>query len=234
MKTQTTQSILKFTLCSAVLFALGMAPLAAVSGSQQQAAAKLQTASSSTALSVTDAQEQAQEAAKASRVQPARAVSAPVSHALSAPARKESQPAAPSGTAVVVTATAGTMGLTNYATVGAAFAAINAGTHQGAIDVAITANTTEGATPATLNSSGAGSASYTSVAIHLHPTADGVSVSGNPVTGFGVIQLNGADNVTIDGDNPNSGGTNRDLTISNTAVATVTANSVVRIATSSR
>ena len=115
-----------------------------------------------------------------------------------------------------------------YTTVKLAFDAINAGTHQGAITIDITANTTEGTTPATLNSSGAGSASYTSVL--LRPTADGVSVSGNPAAGFGVIQLKGADNVTIDGDNPNTGGINRNLTVANTAVATVIGNSVIRIA----
>jgi hypothetical protein len=129
---------------------------------------------------------------------------------------------------VSVTATAGTVGPTPYTTVKLAFDAINAGTHQGAITINITANTTEGATPATLNSSGAGAASYTSVLIR--PTADGVSISGNPVTGFGVIQLKGADNVTIDGDNPNTGGTNRNLTINNTTTNTVIANSVIRIA----
>jgi hypothetical protein len=70
---------------------------------------------------------------------------------------------------------------------------------------------------------------YTSVLVR--PTADGVTVSGNPVTGFGVIQLKGADNVTIDGDNPNTSGTNRNLTINNTATNTVIANSCIRIAT---
>ena|GEM_PF-951585 len=130
---------------------------------------------------------------------------------------------------VSVTATAGTTGPTAYTTLKFAFDAINAGTHQGAIVVSITANTTEGTTPATLNSSGAGSASYTS--INIRPTTDGVSVSGNPVTGFGVIQLKGADNVTIDGDNPNTGGTNRNLTVNNTTTATAIANSCIRIAT---
>jgi hypothetical protein len=131
---------------------------------------------------------------------------------------------------VSVTATAGTVGPTPYTTVKLAFDAINAGTHQGAVTVAISANTTEGTTPATLNSNGAGSALYTSVLVQ--PSVDGVSISGNPVTGFGVIQLNGADNVTIDGDNPNTGGTNRNLTVNNTTTATVIANSAIRIATS--
>jgi uncharacterized repeat protein (TIGR01451 family) len=129
---------------------------------------------------------------------------------------------------VIVTATAATTGPSAYASVKAAFDAINAGTHQGAVTVSINSSTTEGATPATLNGSGAGAASYTSVLIR--PVNDGVSVSGNPAGGLGVIQLNGASNVTIDGDNPNTGGTNRNLTISNTASNTTTFNSVIRIA----
>ena len=120
-------------------------------------------------------------------------------------------------------------GAGSYPTLKAAFDAINAGTHTGAITVAIGISTVEGTTPATLNSSGAGAASYTSVLIF--PSADGISVSGNPVTGFGVIQLKGADNVTIDGDNPNTGGTNRNLTVNNTTTTTVIANSCIRIAT---
>ena len=70
----------------------------------------------------------------------------------------------------------------------------------------------EGATPAVLNSSGSGSASYTSVL--LHPTVDGVTITGSGTPASrGVIELTGADNVTIDGDNPNTAGTNRNLTI---------------------
>ncbi|MDL1949233.1 DUF11 domain-containing protein, partial [Acidobacteria bacterium ACD] len=130
---------------------------------------------------------------------------------------------------VNVTATAGTPAAT-YATLKGAFDAINAGTHQGAISIDIAVSTTEGTTPATLNSSGAGPALYTSVVIY--PSADGVSVSGNPAQGFGVIQLKGADNVTIDGDNPGTPGINRDLTIQNTATAATTYGSVIRIANS--
>jgi hypothetical protein len=130
---------------------------------------------------------------------------------------------------VDVTATGGTLSA-SYTTLKLAFDAINAGTHSGTITIGISASTTEGTTPATLNSSGAGSASYTSVLIN--PTVDGVSISGNPVTGFGVIQLNGADNVTIDGDNPNTSGTNRNLSVNNTTTTTVIANSCIRIANS--
>jgi hypothetical protein len=128
---------------------------------------------------------------------------------------------------VNVTATAGTASAT-YATVKGAFDAINAGTHQGVITIGIANSTAEGATPAVLNSSGAGSASYTSILIQ--PTSDGVTVSGASPTGRGVIELNGADNVTINGDNPNTAGINRNLTITNTAANTVTFTSVIRIA----
>jgi len=118
-------------------------------------------------------------------------------------------------------------GATGYTTLGAAVAAINAGTHTGALTIDISANTTEtGAI--VLNSSGAGSASYTSILIR--PVVDGVTISGPTSTGRGLIELNGADNVTIDGDNPNTGGTNRNLTITNTAANTATFTSVIRIA----
>jgi hypothetical protein len=128
---------------------------------------------------------------------------------------------------VTVTATAGTPGPTDYATLQLAVDAINNGTHQGAITVSIVANTTEVAA-VVLNSSGAGSASYTS--INIRPVNDGVTIAGPTVTGRGLIELNGADNVTIDGDNPNTAGINRNLTITNTAANTVTFTSVIRIA----
>src|SRR5205085_4080483 len=130
---------------------------------------------------------------------------------------------------VNVTATAGTASA-SYTTLKGAFDAINAGTHQGAITIDIALSTVEGATPAVLNSNGAGSAVYTSVLIR--PSADGVTVAGATPSGRGVVELNGADNVTIDGDNPNTGGINRNLTIQNTAVATTTFTQAVRIALS--
>ena len=96
----------------------------------------------------------------------------------------------------------------------AAHSAINAGAlPTGAIAIGLCGSTDEGTTPATLNGSGAGSASYTSVLIR--PITTGISVVGNPASGFGVVQLNGADNVTIDG--VNGGG--HTLTIANTTVA---------------
>jgi len=129
---------------------------------------------------------------------------------------------------VTVTATCVVMGPTNYPTLKAAFDAINAGTHQCDIIIDIVSSTNEGATPATLNGSGTLGAHYTSVLIR--PVNDGVSVSGNPASGLGVVQLNGASNVTIDGDNPNTAGVNRNLTIQNTATNTTILGQVVRIA----
>ncbi|MGC2235789.1 MAG: hypothetical protein WA584_06485 [Pyrinomonadaceae bacterium] len=115
----------------------------------------------------------------------------------------------------------------SYPTLKDAFDAINAGTHTGGVTVDIVNSTTETA-PAVLNSSGAGSASYTSVTIR--PTNDAVTVAGATATGRGLIELNGADNVTIDGDNAGTGGTNRNLTLQNTAANTIAFNSVIRIA----
>lgn len=123
-------------------------------------------------------------------------------------------------------------GTTTYANLKLAFDQINLGTHTGAITINITgAGTyTDPAAPAVLNSTGIGAANYTSVLIR--PTADGVIIKATTVLGRGVIELNAADNVTIDGDNPNTGGTNRNLTIQNLAAATITYTSVVRVMTS--
>lgn len=127
-----------------------------------------------------------------------------------------------------VVATAG-LPFASYTTLSAAFAAINAGTHMGNIAIGISASTIE-AGACVLNSSSAGAASYTAVAIS--PTVDGVSISGSTTTGRGLIELNGADLVTIDGDNPNTAGVNRNLSIVNTAANTITFTSCVRIASS--
>jgi hypothetical protein len=128
---------------------------------------------------------------------------------------------------VSLTATTGTTTGT-FTTLKAAFDAINAGTHRGDIVINISTNTTETVAPCVLQSSGAGAASYTSVLIQ--PSNNAVTVSGSTVTGRGLIELAGADNVTINGDNPFTAGTNRNLTITNTATSTITYTSAVRIA----
>jgi hypothetical protein len=106
---------------------------------------------------------------------------------------------------VSLTATSGAA-TGSFTTLKAAFDAINAGTHKGAINISITANTTETAA-AVLNSSG-GSSSYSSVIIK---PAAGVNATITGSSTGAVLVLNGADNVTIDGSNT-SGGTTRNLT----------------------
>ena len=130
---------------------------------------------------------------------------------------------------VTLTATAGNLA-GSFNTLKQAFDAINTGRHNGNIVININANTIEGTTPAVLNSNNADPASY--ISIIIRPTVNGLTITGNPAAGFGVIELNGADNVTIDGDNPNVGGTNRNLTVNNTNTNTATGNSCIRIATS--
>ena len=120
-----------------------------------------------------------------------------------------------SGSAQVsVTATAGTTGPSSYTTLKAAFDAINAGTHKGAITISISGNTTETAIASLLASSG--TSSYTSVLIK--PAAGTTPV----ITGSGAvtIKLMGADNVTIDGSNT-AGGSTRDLSLINSGASGV-------------
>lgn len=115
---------------------------------------------------------------------------------------------------VSVTATVGTTGPVTYGTLKLAFDAINSGTHQGIIQVNITGNTTETAT-AVLNASGAGTANYSS--INIQPAGGGARTISGSLTAP-LIDLNGADNVTIDG--LNTGGNS--LTVSNTSATTNT------------
>ena len=103
---------------------------------------------------------------------------------------------------------------TAYTTLGAAFAAINAGTHTGAITVDVCGNTTETAT-ASLDPSG-GTASYTSITVA--PVGGPRVITGNIIGA--IIKLAGADNVTIDG---RIGGAGRNLTVSNTSTSAATA-----------
>ena len=134
------------------------------------------------------------------------------------------------GNLIDVEATTGTASA-GYATLSAAFAAINAGTHRGTITVEVCGDTTEPGAGAILNASGSGSASYATIVVK---PVGGVArtITGNTNSGKPTIDLNGADNVTIDGDDPSTPGINRDLTIANTAAASVAATSVIRIATS--
>src|SRR5262249_19214558 len=110
---------------------------------------------------------------------------------------------------VELTATGGDLRPTGYATIGDAFTAINAGTSTGAITLTLCADTTETAS-AVLNASGSGAASYTGITISPSGTR---TVSG-AVAGV-LLDLNGADNVVVDG--LNTGG--NALTIENSSTA---------------
>ncbi|MCX7736667.1 MAG: T9SS type A sorting domain-containing protein [Candidatus Kapabacteria bacterium] len=107
------------------------------------------------------------------------------------------------------------IGSTDYSTLKAAFDAINAGTHTGDIVITIRSNLTE-TSAAVLQASGVGSANYNSVTIY--PTGT-YTISGSIANGL--IELRGADNVTIDGRVNQSGSTNA-LTIQNTYTSTST------------
>ncbi len=125
---------------------------------------------------------------------------------------------------VSVNATAGTISA-SYLNVNDAFAAINAGTHQGSIQIFVNASTTEPAVPVALLASGQGSSVYSDILIK--PTAV-VTVASTPTaTNSSVFLLDGADNVIIDGSISN-GGTTRDMTIQNLAANTLTYQSVIR------
>ena len=110
-----------------------------------------------------------------------------------------------------------------YTTLKAAFAAINTGTHKGALDIKIQGSTTE-TTVAILYQSGYnGVSSYTS--INIYPTTSGLSITGSLATPL--IDLNGADNVTIDG-RVNATGSTISLVISNASVSATAGTSTIR------
>ena len=128
---------------------------------------------------------------------------------------------------ISVTATSGiTSG--SYLTLQAAFAAINLGTHLGAVTIKINGSTTETST-AVLYASGSsgkaptgGGSNYTSVLVY--PTTTGLSISGNLATPF--IDLNGATNVTIDGRVNQAG--EKNLIITNTSASATAGTSTIR------
>jgi len=115
-----------------------------------------------------------------------------------------------------VIVTGALVGNGNYATLGAAFTAINGGAQTGAtIGISITANTDELAATAALNAG-----AWTSITITPNGarTIIGATTAGNPL-----INLNGADNVTING--LNTGGNS--LTILNTTVSATAGTSTI-------
>ncbi|MCD4679369.1 MAG: hypothetical protein K8S00_03175, partial [Bacteroidales bacterium] len=121
---------------------------------------------------------------------------------------------------IEVNATSGTT-LAYYSTLKAAFDKINDGTHQGVLTIKVNHNTIETAS-AVLNGSGGG-ASYSS--INIYPTETGLSISGDLAKPL--IDLSGADNVTIDG-RVNATGTTKSLSIINTSNGSATGTSAIR------
>jgi hypothetical protein len=109
---------------------------------------------------------------------------------------------------VSLTATAGVATAT-YTTVSQAFDSINKGVHGGDVVLTITANTTEPGAPISLLKPG--TSGYTSVKI----IPSGVRTIGltNLNANRAIIELFGARNVTIDGDDPVVTGVDRSLTI---------------------
>ena len=75
---------------------------------------------------------------------------------------------------------------------------------------------------ASLNASGTGSASYSS--IKIYPSVSGLKVSGNLAAP--IVNLNGADNVTFDG-RVNATGSTPDLTIENTNTSNTAGTSAI-------
>ncbi len=122
------------------------------------------------------------------------------------------------GGVVEVEATGGTNAA--YATLGAAFAAINAGTHTGTITIDVCGDTTEnGFGDVKRERFGRG---FLYVNRHCSGGRRGTDDFGN--LALPLIDFNGADNVTIDGVNANGNA----LTISNTNAGAVSTTSTIR------
>lgn len=98
-----------------------------------------------------------------------------------------------------------------YSTLKDAFDAINSNTNQAGNNIVITIS---GSTTETASASLTGQASNTWTSLKIYPTTTGLSISGNLAAPL--IDLNGADNVTIDG-RLNKTGSSVDLTITNTS-----------------
>lgn len=129
------------------------------------------------------------------------------------------------GSPIVVTATTGNVGPTVYANLKTAFDAINVGTHTGSITINVTGDTYVINATASLNASGSGLASYSAILIQPNGGAARSISAGFSSGGSSTINLNGADNVTING--LNTGGNS--LTISNTNTSNTSGTSTIRL-----
>jgi len=112
----------------------------------------------------------------------------------------------------------------DYATLKAAFDAINSGAiNTGVITLQIIDNTTETTSAVIYQSGYGGTSSYT--AIHIYPTVTGKTITGNLAEAL--IDFNGADSVTIDG-RLNATGSAKDLIINNTSILATAGTSTIR------
>jgi len=110
----------------------------------------------------------------------------------------------------------------SYTNLRNAFNKINNGTHTGALRVELDASQVLSST-AQLNGSGEGSANYSSV--YIYPGIAGISVTGSVPAPL--IDLNGADSVTIDG-RVDAIGTSKSLVINNTSTSGAANTSTIR------
>jgi hypothetical protein len=127
---------------------------------------------------------------------------------------------------VVVNSSAG-LANANYNTLSDAFTSINNGTHQGSITIDIVNNITEPANPTYLLNSG-GFSNYSHVTIR--PVGGNFIISGSSTMANyrGVIELLDADNITINGDDPNIAG-ERNLTIQASNIGTSSNYAVIKV-----
>lgn len=115
---------------------------------------------------------------------------------------------------ITVDATLGTTSA-SYTTLKAACDAINIGTHMGAIDIRVHAGTTETASAILVESGNVSGAIYTSILIRPADTATTVKTITTATASIVLLDLNGSDNVIIDG-RPLSTGTLSLLEFNNT------------------
>lgn len=120
---------------------------------------------------------------------------------------------------VSVISTGGSSSSASYTTLGAAVVAINSGVHTGVVEVAIHSNTTELAGISLDSSGSAGGATYSSILIKPADSSTVAKVVSTSIAGVILLNLQGSDNITIDG-RPMGLGTNNFLTFSHTNTTT--------------
>lgn len=123
---------------------------------------------------------------------------------------------------VQVTATAGTAAA-DYTNLRLALAAVNAGTHQGTVEVKITTSISDNQTATIYQSGYNGTSSYTS--LRIYPTAANL-ICETSVNGV-MLDLNGADNVTVDG-RVNQAGSTIALTFMNSNSISYSSANIIR------